>query len=137
MTTIVGCSKSKVSTETPVPAKHLYDSPYFNKRWTVASHDDDHVLILSAKHGIVDPDTKLLPYDVSMYDLSVDERRAMAHDIDTDGWDDTVVVYAGTLYVDVIRDACGSRHTVVSPLSGGLGEQLSQLNTRISEIEEY
>jgi len=136
MTTIVGCSKSKISTADPVPAKDLYDSPYFNKRWAVASHNDEHVLILSAKHGIIEPEEELLPYDISMYDLSADERRAMARDIDTSGWDTDVVVYAGSLYTDVIRDACGDKHNVLSPLSGGLGEQLSQLNVWISEMED-
>lgn len=131
-TAIVGCSKSKIETDTAVRASELYDSPYFNKRLTVASQYDD-VRILSAKYGIIDTDKQIEPYNVSIYDLTRSEKESIVETIDTSTFDDTVVVYAGNAYVDIIRTACDDRE-VVAPLNGGIGEQLSQLNEMIENI---
>lgn len=134
-TAIVGCSKSKIETDEPVPASELYDSVYFDKRWSYATAITDDVCILSAKHGIVQPDTLLSPYDVSIYDLSADERRALAETIDASQFNAQIVVLAGQHYVDIIERACsGTEQTVEAPLDGGIGEQLAQLNEMLNEV---
>lgn len=133
-TAIVGCSKTKIDTDEPVPAIDLYDSTYFDKRFRVASQYDD-VRILSAKHGVIDTDEEIGLYDVSMYDLTASERRAIADNIDTSSFDDHVVVLAGQMYVEVIERACDD-HDVESPLDGGIGEQLSQLNDMIEAMND-
>jgi hypothetical protein len=63
---VVGCSRRKTSTDQPVPALELYQGgclPRLRKR---VGHRRDlrgRVRILSAEHGLVAADTRLLPYD--------------------------------------------------------------------------
>lgn len=134
-TTIVGCSKSKIDTDEPVQAHRLYDSVYFDKRWTYACATDGDVYILSAKHGIVAPDKPLLPYDVSIYTLSASERRDLADDIDASRFDEHIVVLAGQRYADIVEMACPNA-TIDTPLDGGIGEQMAQLNEMIAEVSD-
>ena len=58
---LVGCVKSKVSH--PAPAKDLYNSTLWSKRRRYAELSGMPWAILSAEHGMVDPDRVLEPYD--------------------------------------------------------------------------
>lgn len=58
---LIGCVKTKVGH--PAPAKDLYDSPLWRKRRRYAESTGMPWVILSAEHGMVDPDTVLDPYD--------------------------------------------------------------------------
>ena len=58
---LVGCVKSKV--RHAAPAKALYDSPLWRKRRAYAEATGMPWGILSAEHGLVDPETVLEPYD--------------------------------------------------------------------------
>lgn len=129
VTPIVGCSATKRDSKQYV--WKLYDSAYFDKRFTAAMALYGTPKILSAKHGVVEVTEKVAPYDVKMSSLSVDERQSMADEIDTSSWDEHVVVFAGVDYVDVIERAVESDQTVEKVLEGGIGEQLSQLNEMI------
>lgn len=64
---IVGCSRRKLRTTTPVPALDLYQGgciPQLRRRVGPPSARWDHLAILSAKHGLVAADQPLLPYDL-------------------------------------------------------------------------
>lgn len=71
---IVPCGAEKAAE--PVPARDLYLGSMFRQAFataTAAAGPADRVLILSALHGLVDPDTVVAPYDVRMGDdASVD-----------------------------------------------------------------
>lgn len=75
---LVACSKKKLLFLTSVdgtPARTLYwESPLFRKAFTYATKHYDEVYILSAKHGLVDPDQLLMPYDQSLAKMSKAER---------------------------------------------------------------
>lgn len=61
---LVGCGDAKQ--DTPAPAKYLYTSTYFSKKREYAEIECTDWRILSAKHGLVVPDTVLDPYDASL-----------------------------------------------------------------------
>jgi hypothetical protein len=63
---VVGCSRRKTDTVTPVPALELYQGgcvPHLRARVGGRAELRARVRILSAEHGLVDADTPLLPYD--------------------------------------------------------------------------
>jgi hypothetical protein len=71
---LVGCVKSKQSQA--APARELYVSPLFRGRRAWVERTCDRWFILSAKHGLVEPDRVLAPYDEILMDLPRAVRRA-------------------------------------------------------------
>jgi hypothetical protein len=63
---LVGCVKSKQSQA--APARELYVSPLFRGRRAWVERTCDRWFILSAKHGLVEPDRVLAPYDEILMD---------------------------------------------------------------------
>ncbi|MDQ3812222.1 MAG: hypothetical protein M3336_18225, partial [Chloroflexota bacterium] len=62
----------------PLPARELYVSPLFRaaRAYPERCYGPDHWLILSARHRLVDPETVLAPYDLSLRQLMAAEREA-------------------------------------------------------------
>ena len=106
-----------------MPARLLYVSPLFRAASTYAErhYGPGRWFILSARHGLVDPEGVLAPYDLSLRQLSPKQREA---------WGDRVAVeltdrfpagtvlwfHAGALYREAI--ACVVAHQVRFPLAG-------------------
>jgi hypothetical protein len=104
---LLGCVKTKL--DRPAPAKDLYCSTLWKRRRAYAETSGEPWFILSAKHGLVDPEQQLAPYDLGLGDLSPDDRRE---------WGERVVsalerrhgtledisfeIHAGALYRDAI-----------------------------------
>lgn len=129
---LLGCVKLKLDRR--AAAKDLYRSPLWLRRRAFAEASGYPWLILSAKHGLVDPDTRLAPYDLALGNLSAADRRV---------WGDRVVrslerlfgsldaitfeVHAGDAYRRAVEPGIlvrGGR--VVAPLAGlPLGSQLA------------
>lgn len=61
---LVACSAAKLTH--PAPARDLYTSTLFRKASTYAEASCARWYILSAKHGLVHPNTVLAPYDVTL-----------------------------------------------------------------------
>lgn len=61
---LVACAAAKL--ELPAPARALYVSQLFRKASALAEATCDRWYILSAKHGLVHPDTVVAPYDVRL-----------------------------------------------------------------------
>ncbi len=70
---LVGCVKDKAAVARP--ARDLYQSPLFQGRRRYVEQSCTEWWILSALHGLVGPDEVLEPYDVTLNDASVPERR--------------------------------------------------------------
>ena len=133
---LVGCGRDKIKTSQPVKASTLYSGALFKARMQAAIQTGQPWLILSAKHGLVDPDHLLAPYDCSMDDLSAAERTALQHNIRAallglfDGRLNTISkvieVHAGADYVKAVRNALeGLGAIITTPLAGkGIGQQL-------------
>ena len=63
---IIPCGSAK--TDHPTEARNLYTSTNFQAQLECAERHCDFVFILSAKHGLVNPDSMVAPYDVKMGD---------------------------------------------------------------------
>ena len=72
---LVACAKQKQSM--PCRAAELYaPSTLFSLSYIYAKGNADRVYILSAKYGLVDEDEVIAPYDETLNDMSVDDRKA-------------------------------------------------------------
>ena len=77
---LVSCSKKKVPHRGK--AKDLYISPLFAMSMKYAeSLKPDAIFILSAKHWLLELDTEVDSYNVSIHDLSKDELRRWAEQV--------------------------------------------------------
>lgn len=102
---LVGCVKRKLGQA--ARARDIYASPLWRCRREYAERYAVPWFILSAKHGLLDPDTHIEPYDLALSDFSVAERRAWSQRV-MDRFRDvtavvagkTIEVHAGKLYVD-------------------------------------
>ena len=102
---LVGCVKSK--RHRAGPARDVYTSTLWQYRQAYAESHGRPWYILSAKHGLLAPDTWIERYDLSLADLSASERREwslrvlddLAAEVPAlDG--KTIEVHAGKLYVE-------------------------------------
>ena len=74
---LISCCKEKL--KFVAKAKDLYQSEGFKKRLSEAlSHNPNEILILSAKHHIVELDQVLEPYDVCLSNETVGEQKKWA-----------------------------------------------------------
>lgn len=124
---LVACSGSKL--DKAAPASEFYTSPLFKKSRDWAKANTDEWLILSAKHGLVDPSKRLVPYDLALSSLTAADRRKWAAKVkkqlgdryDLEGV--KFIVLAGKDYRGAVA---GLPHEV--PMKGkGIGDQLGWL----------
>jgi hypothetical protein len=76
---LVGCVKEKAPR--PCAAKELYRSTLFLGRRAYVERTCDDWWILSAAHGLVDPDDELEPYDETLKDAGRARRRAWSAEV--------------------------------------------------------
>ena len=133
---LVGCASQKL--RRPAPARDLYVSQLFRKASAYAELTCDRWYVLSAKHGLVHPDTIIEPYDMR---LGTNDRTSppihtwaagVRAQLDTElaGLGDvTLVALAGEQYRTVLL---GSRWPSVVPMKGlGIGQQLGWLTAQL------
>jgi hypothetical protein len=129
---LIACVKQKL--DHPAPARDLYTSDLFRKEREYAARSGVPWFVLSAKHGLVDPDEQLEPYDLHLAKTPAAYR---------DSWGARVVLqleglespldgkvielHAGAAYADAIRDRLAGRGAQVrEPLQGlQLGPRLA------------
>ena len=134
------CLVSCVSKKQPrqAPARDLYVSDWFAKARKLVEAQGWPWFILSAKHGLVHPDKEIAPYEKTLNEMRVAERRAWASDVmralecHLDGVQ-TVVVFAGQRYREFLAPELRKRGVQVDvPMEGlKLGKQLNWLKCRI------
>lgn len=124
--TLISCTNAKRDNE--APARMLYDeSVYFQKMRAWAKNRSDPWYILSARYGLVDPDTPLSPYDER--GLSDEQGKQIAEQLSVRGVD-RVHVCAGRKYLDSLTPALEAREIdVIDPFCGlQIGERMSKLD---------
>ena len=121
-------------------ARNLYTSPWFAKASELADRRADRWFILSAKHGLLDPDRVIEPYDLSLSSMNVAERRMWAKGVVRSlvprlNSSDRVVLLAGKLYRENLVNTIHEHGCKVEiPMEGlRIGEQLQWLNERLKE----
>lgn len=77
---LISCTKSKQSY--PCKASEMYlPSNLFRKAHSYATKNYDFVAILSAKYGLLFPDDKIEPYDLTLNDMNSLQRREWAEKV--------------------------------------------------------
>ena len=132
---LISCVKRKL--HHAAPAAELYTSTLFGGMKNLAEASGAPWYILSAKHGLVNPTTKLAPYELTLNSLGVAQRRAWAQAVlekllpmtKSYGY---VVIFAGASYREFLLDPLKQHGLeVVIPMEGlSFGKQLSWLSER-------
>jgi len=131
--TLIQCTNSKRSEK--APAKNLYDeSQYFRAMRGYAEAKNNEWYILSAKHGLVHPDTELEPYNE--FGLSEAQATQIAERLSKFGVD-TVEIVAGKKYVEPLRPVLEAESIEVRDEFTGLkiGERMAKLNTETAKMK--
>jgi hypothetical protein len=128
----VSCVSAK--TKTRALAKDLYISSWFVKVRNFVERTGDPWFILSAEHGLINPEKVLWPYERTLNTMRAAERRLWAarvrNQMDSQlPGASRVVVFAGLRYREYLTDYLRSRGmTVVVPLQRlRIGQQLAWL----------
>ena len=113
-------------------------SPWFRKARAFVEASGMPWFILSAEYGLLDPEVQVEPYERTLNEMPISDRRAWAERVVKALTPHCVgvrriVVLAGTRYRDLLmpmlRALC---HNVVVPMEGmRIGEQLRWLGTAI------
>lgn len=78
-TVLVSCVKTKLPYA--APTRDLYCSTWFKKARSLVEAQRAPWFILSALHGLVDPDEAIAPYELTLKELSIAERRIWAGEV--------------------------------------------------------
>jgi DGQHR domain-containing protein len=113
----------------PAPARELYASPLFRLASRFCSATCDRWFVLSARHGLVDPDQVIAPYDVSLSGLNRGDRQAWADLVVEQLWrrgllgsGHRFLLHAGADYADLLAARLGAEQ----PLRGlAIGQRLA------------
>lgn len=142
---VQGCSNKKHDAGTKLPAIEVYDG-YFYRIIDKAARTDSlregvDVLILSAEHGLIEPETPIRPYDRRMTERRARElnesvveglRQRLARDAYERVW-----VNLGADYRPAIDGLTTATTIPVTHLSGRLGKRGHQLKKIIRSDETY
>lgn len=131
---LVACCAKKL--DEAAPARDLYQSQLFILSRAYVETRCDEWAILSAKHGLVMPDQAIEPYNLSLHDLTIPERRDWARRVAYQISDRyrkflttaRFIVLAGASYRRPFRDVLDLGDQVEIPLQGlGIGKQVQWL----------
>jgi RNase P subunit RPR2 len=101
---LVGCGSDKNDVTGMVQARNLYGSSYFQKKQRFADELGDQSFIVSAKFGLLNPETVIRDYDCSIDDVDTDEWLDVVED-NLETWpqwesQDELWVLVGKRYLD-------------------------------------
>lgn len=129
-------------------AKNLYIGELFKKARRLIEIRKLEWWILSAKYGLTTPTQAVSSYDLTLADLTNDERGdwgidvsfTLHNELSALGYvpsDTTIEIYAGTQYAELIASRLARRGYILTrPLEGlSIGQQLQKMNQLI-EAEE-
>ena len=134
---LVSCVRRK--SPAPAPAKELYTSDWFRKAREYVERTGQPWSILSAKHGLLHPETVIEPYDKTLRTMPIDQRRGWAQRVLVDierglGDAESVVLLTSRRYREFLEPALRERgFDVHVPMKGlRIGEQLAWLKRQLS-----
>jgi hypothetical protein len=122
---LIACSNAKL--DTAAQARDLYQGQAFRFAMAAAERAGADVLILSALHGVIDPEQNIAPYDRALCKMNRQQRKVwagMAAQQLQQHKGRTVTVLAGKDYAAAVEGFPNVR----LPLKGqGIGQQLKTL----------
>ena len=137
---LVGCVKTKRAARSA--AKDLYISPLWRYRRSYAERMGVPWYILSALHGLLDPDQRIDPYELALTDLRAKARRAWSARVLAElrrrvpsMRDRLIEIHAGATYIDHgleegLSDAGAAVHRPLAGISG-IGSQQAWYRHRL------
>lgn len=135
---LVGCGKAKKAE--PAAALHLYTGRLFRASVDFATATHDETFIVSAKHGLVRPETILRPYEHSIADEAdpASWGRAVVRDLQQamSGAPIVVTLLMGNRYSRwIVRAFAGKGIRFTEPLTGirGMGPRIVRLQEMLAE----
>lgn len=141
---VIPCSARKVDTTRPVPAGRLYQGPIFQSALAASEALAHRIetggqftqrVILSAKHGLLDFGTRVLPYDVTFGDAGAVSPDVVAGQL-VEHLAEEVISLCPSKYTAVLQAAAqlaaGDRIAVHTPLAGVLG--IGDIRGRLTRI---
>ena len=138
---LVSCAAEK-RTET-VAAKDLYISLWFRLARRYVESSGGPWFILSAKHGLLEPDRPISPYDETLKRMNAADRRAWAQRVISQLNEhlpeaDEVAILAGFRYRQYLGAYLSGRFSSVRVPMQGLkfGEQLNWLKKAVEPVEK-
>jgi hypothetical protein len=141
--TVVLVSCVSLKRDQTCEAQNLYCSDWFKKARAFAEISGDRWLILSARHGALEPDFIIEPYDQTLYGQKRQERQAWASRTaatlrDSIPPQSKIIILAGEIYREFLIPLLSDRYAIEIPLEGlGIGKQLQALakltNKKIQE----
>jgi len=130
---LVACVSKK--NKRPMVARDLYISDWFNKASAYAEANSEKWYILSAKYGLVDPNSVIAPYDETLNNMPIAKRRTWSTNVMQNlrpllNKGDHIVILAGMKYREFLVEPLRSAGCQVDvPMEGlRIGEQLSWLS---------
>jgi len=132
---LVACVKAKRAVRSP--AGELYNSSLFRKASAYCAATYDRWAILSAKYGLIWPDTLIDPYDLTLKTYTANQRRVWAQGVvaQLQAWEAATGVqpvyyfHAGKNYREYLLPAFAGR--AVEPLAHlGIGQMLAWYKER-------
>lgn len=135
---LIACCKTKGATA--MPARDLYQSDLFVKSKEFAERAGSAWYVLSARYGLVHPDTVIEPYDTTLADFLPRERREWARrviaQLDAAVPPGVLTIFlAGRLYREGLLEWAGRRFFV--PMAGlSLGEQKRWLIRKLADAAQ-
>lgn len=132
---LISCVKTKL--DHPAKAEHLYISDLFTKNLAYAKKlKPDHIFILSAKYGLLRLNDKIAPYEKTLNQMPVHERRAWSDSVISelrkyaDLEQDEFIILAGEKYREFLIPHIKKYKIPFQGLS--FGNQLKALNKLIN-----
>ena len=131
---LVSCGKTKLPYA--APARDLYTGQLFRAARAYVEARGWQWWILSAKHGLLHPETIITPYDVTLTTMKHEQRRAWAERVlgqiaQEVPPDSAVVILAGVAYHEFLLHPLQRSRTVLIPMRGmGIGKQIAWLKSQ-------
>lgn len=130
---LVSCVGKKQSA--PAPARHLYTSEWFLRARAYVERQEAPWFILSAKLGLVSPDQIVEPYEQTLNEMPIINRRAWASVV-MNQMDEMLpnanrcIAFAGQRYREFLMDYLLERFDTEVPMCGlAIGRQLQWLGS--------
>ena len=128
---LISCSKKKGIQKNK--AEHLYQSPLFKSSYTYAKNQKPQAIyILSAKYGLLSPDTIIEPYNQTLNKMKIAERKKWSENIiytlkDKHSLEnDIFIILAGKKYYEYFIKSLSNIKLPLEHLK--IGERLRKLN---------
>lgn len=140
MNVFLSCTKEKSSKRCKAVEMYM-PSSLFSKSYEYAkSLNPDHIYILSAKHHLLRLDDMIDPYNVTLNDASVEERKEWTEEVLKQMKDAHIdfnaktYFFCGENYIEFLKEHFSNHESVYS--GKGIGEIMHWLDSKLKQIKE-